>query len=201
MDRYHVLHLVGEGCFGKVFKGRRKFSGQIVGLKFISKRGKSDKDLRNLRSEISILKRLEHPNIICLFDSFETTTDFCLVTEFAHGELFDVFQDDKNLPEPEAIAVQLVQALHYLHSHRIIHRDMKPQNVLVGPNERIKLCDFGFARAMSCNTVVLTSIKGTLTGQNNASFKTSFKNRTPLAPGAPTPSPPMPDAHREMSHS
>ncbi|CAD7937135.1 unnamed protein product [Amoebophrya sp. A120] len=163
MDRYHVLHLVGEGCFGKVFKGRRKYSGQIVGLKFISKRGKSDKDLRNLRSEISILKRLEHPNIICLFDSFETTTDFCLVTEFAHGELFDVFQDDKNLPEPEvqAIAVQLIQALHYLHSHRIIHRDMKPQNVLVGPNEQIKLCDFGFARAMSCNTVVLTSIKGT----------------------------------------
>ena len=96
MDKYHVLHLVGEGCFGKVFKGRKKFAGQIVGLKFISKRGKSEKDLRNLRSEISILKRLKHPNIICLFDSFETTTDFCLVTEFAHGELFDVFQDDKS---------------------------------------------------------------------------------------------------------
>ena len=90
MENYHVLHLVGEGCFGKVFKGRRKYSGQIVGLKFISKRGKSEKDLKNLRSEISILKRLEHPNIICLFDSFETATDFCLVTEFAHGELFDV---------------------------------------------------------------------------------------------------------------
>lgn len=53
-----------------------------------------------------------------------------------------------------------VQALHYLHSNRIIHRDMKPQNILVGAGGIIKLCDFGFARSMSCNTMVLTSIKG-----------------------------------------
>ncbi len=54
-----------------------------------------------------------------------------------------------------------MQALHYLHSNRIIHRDMKPQNILISANGVIKLCDFGFARAMSNNTVVLTSIKGT----------------------------------------
>lgn len=67
------------------------------------------------------------------------------------------------LPEPQVqkIAKQLVQALHYLHSNRVIHRDMKPQNILVGAHGRVKLCDFGFARAMSSNTVVLTSIKGT----------------------------------------
>ena len=158
-----MLHLIGEGCFGKVFKGRLKFTGKVVALKFIAKRGKTEKDIRNLRQEIAILRTLRHPNIIELFDSFETATDFCVVTEFAHGELFEIFQDDKHLPEEEirSIARQLVHALHYLHANRIIHRDMKPQNVLCASNNTVKLCDFGFARAMSNNTVVLTSIKGT----------------------------------------
>lgn len=79
------------------------------------------------------------------------------------GELFEILEDDQSLPEAtvQSIAKQLVRALHYLHSNRIIHRDMKPQNILIGANGVVKLCDFGFARAMSCNTMVLTSIKGT----------------------------------------
>ena len=86
-----------------------------------------------------------------------------VVTEFAQGELFEILEDDKSLPETEirSIARQLTQALYYLHSKRVIHRDMKPQNVLVGANSRATLCDFGFARAMSQQTTVLTSIKGT----------------------------------------
>ncbi|KAK9831906.1 hypothetical protein WJX81_007961 [Elliptochloris bilobata] len=163
VENYHVIELVGEGSFGKVYKGRRKFTGQITAMKFIGKHGKSEKDVRNLRQEIEILGNLRHENIIKMLDWFETKTDFCVVTEFAHGELFEVLEDDQRLGEAEVqrIAKQLVQALHYLHSNRIIHRDMKPQNVLIGANGVVKLCDFGFARAMSSNTVMLTSIKGT----------------------------------------
>lgn len=86
-----------------------------------------------------------------------------MITEFAQGELFEILEDDRNLPENEVrkIAQQLVHALYYLHSHRIIHRDMKPQNILISANGIVKLCDFGFARSMSTNTIVLTSIKGT----------------------------------------
>ncbi|WCJ31076.1 Serine/threonine-protein kinase TIO [Euphorbia peplus] len=163
VENYHVIELVGEGSFGKVYKGRRKFTGQTVAMKFIMKHGKSDKDIHNLRQEIEILRKLKHENIIEMLDSFESPQEFCVVTEFAQGELFEILEDDKCLPEEQvqAIAKQLVRALYYLHSNRIIHRDMKPQNILIGAGSVVKLCDFGFARAMSTNTVVLRSIKGT----------------------------------------
>ncbi|KGN49838.2 serine/threonine-protein kinase TIO [Cucumis sativus] len=163
VENYHVIELVGEGSFGKVYKGRRKNTGQTVAMKFIMKHGKSEKDIHNLRQEIEILRKLKHENIIEMLDSFESPQEFCVVTEFAQGELFEILEDDKCLPEEQvqAIAKQLVRALHYLHSNRIIHRDMKPQNILIGAGSVVKLCDFGFARAMSTNTVVLRSIKGT----------------------------------------
>jgi len=163
MQNYNVLELVGEGSFGKVYKGRRKYTGQITAMKFIMKQGKSEKDLKSLRQEIEILRELQHENIIMMLDGFETRSEFCVVTEYAQGELFEVLEDDKCLPEREVqyIAKQLVKALHYLHSHRVIHRDMKPQNILIGSNGRVKLCDFGFARVLSTSTMVLTSIKGT----------------------------------------
>jgi len=124
IDDYHVLELIGEGSFGKVFKGRRKFTSQIVAMKFIPKKGKNEKELYNLRQEINILKKLNHENIILLLDSFETKEEFCVVMEFAQGELFEILEDDERLPEDVVgkIAKQLVRALHYLHSNRIIHR-------------------------------------------------------------------------------
>jgi len=162
-DEYHRLELIGEGSYGKVYKGRRKFAGQIVAMKFIIKAGKVERDLRNLRQEISILRTLRHENIILLLDWFETQDEICVVTEYGQGELFEILEDDGRLPEDivRNIARQLVRALHYLHSNRVIHRDMKPQNVLIGAHGTVKLCDFGFARSMSNKTAVLTSIKGT----------------------------------------
>ncbi|NXL42919.1 STK36 kinase, partial [Podilymbus podiceps] len=163
MERYHVLEMIGEGSFGRVYKGRRKRSAQVVALKFIPKVGRSEKELKNLQREIEIMRGLHHPNIIQMLDSFETDKEVVVVTDYAEGELFQILEDDGSLPEDQvqAIAAQLVSALYYLHSHRILHRDMKPQNILLGKDGIVKLCDFGFARAMSIHTMVLTSIKGT----------------------------------------
>ncbi|XP_059676511.1 serine/threonine-protein kinase 36 [Gavia stellata] len=163
MEKYHVLEMIGEGSFGRVYKGRRKHSAQVVALKFIPKVGRSEKELKNLQREIEIMRGLHHPNIIQMLDSFETGKEVVVVTDYAEGELFQILEDDGSLPEDQvqAIAAQLVSALYYLHSHRILHRDMKPQNILLGKDGIVKLCDFGFARAMSIHTMVLTSIKGT----------------------------------------
>lgn len=92
MDNYIVLEHIGEGSFGKVYKARRKNTGFTVAMKFITKHGKSEKDLKNLRQEIGILRKLNHENIILMFDTFETEREFCVVTEYAQGELFDILQ-------------------------------------------------------------------------------------------------------------
>ncbi|XP_049598268.1 uncharacterized protein [Syngnathus scovelli] len=163
MDSYHVLAQVGQGSFGRVHKGMKKFTGQVVALKFIPKMGRSNKELQSLKKEIDIMSNLQHPNIVKLFDSFETETEVIVVTEYAEGQLFQIIEADGSLPESQVceIACQLVSALYYLHSRRILHRDMKPQNILFDKNGVVKLCDFGFARAMSISTMVVTSIMGT----------------------------------------
>jgi fused-like protein len=163
MEKYHVLEQIGEGQFGKVYKGRRKFGSEMVALKFLGKKGKSEKELAALRTEMQILESLtDCPYIIRMLDWFETASEICVVTEFASGELFEVLEDDQSLPEStvRSIAIQLVDALRYLHSNRVIHRDLKPQNILLGAAGTLKVCDFGFARAMSANTSLLTSVKG-----------------------------------------
>ena len=161
MEGYHILECIGEGSFGRVFKGRRKYTLDIVAMKFISKVGRSDKELMSLRKEIDIMRGLKHDNIITLLDSFDTENEVCVVTDFADGELFHILEDDQKLPEEVVhhIAHQLVSALWYLHSNRILHRDMKPQNILLCNGGLVKLCDFGFARAMGVDTFMVTSIK------------------------------------------
>ena len=69
----------------------------------------------------------------------------CVVAEFAEGDLFQILEDDYHLDvdEVRGVASQLVSALFYLHSHRILHRDMKPQNILISKDGTVKLCDFG----------------------------------------------------------
>lgn len=161
---YVILELVGEGSFGRVFRGRRRFTGQFVALKFVAKAGKSADELSALRSEVSILRRLDHENIVLLLDFFETARDVVLVTEFAHGELLAVLAADGALPcsTVRSVASQLVAALRYLAASRVMHRDLKPQNCLIGSRGNIKLADFGFARELGAQrSALISSVKGT----------------------------------------
>lgn len=74
---------------------------QVVALKFISKTKKPEKEVNSLRREIDIMKSLQHPNIVQMLDSFDTAHDVVVVTEFAQGELFQILQDDRTLPEEQ----------------------------------------------------------------------------------------------------
>eukprot|EP00127_Corallochytrium_limacisporum_P003707 Clim_evm39s152 gene=Clim_evmTU39s152 len=163
LDEFKIVAFIGAGNFGKVYKARYRGSGGLVAIKTIEKEGKGEKDISALRREIEIMEVLRHPNILPLRDHFETQNMICVVTEYKVGELSDILEDDKTLDLPiiQKMARQLVSALHYLHQNRIIHRDLKPQNILVGDHGSVCICDFGFARFMTVESMVMTSIKGT----------------------------------------
>ncbi|KAK8875654.1 serine/threonine protein kinase [Tritrichomonas musculus] len=163
MENYYLVNQIGEGSFGRVYKARRKYTGRLVAIKMINKLGQSKDDLISFRREIDLLKKVSHSNIMRMLSVFETDTDFCVVSELARGDLFRVIDDEQTLPEKvlRNVAAQLVSSLAHLHSLHIIHRDMKPQNILIAEHGALKICDFGFARALSNTTLVLTSIKGT----------------------------------------
>uniref|UniRef100_A0A182NN30 non-specific serine/threonine protein kinase n=1 Tax=Anopheles dirus TaxID=7168 RepID=A0A182NN30_9DIPT len=162
MEKYVLSDLIGEGSFGKVYKAVDKTTATIVALKIINKRGRSGRELKGLRGECEIQQNLRHPNIIRMLDSFETNNEIVVVTEYAKTDLHTLLRDGSlGEPKTQRITFNLVSALYYLHSHRILHRDLKPQNILLDRNMCAKLCDFGFARNMTMGTHVLTSIKGT----------------------------------------
>ncbi|KAL6543442.1 hypothetical protein OROHE_010064 [Orobanche hederae] len=104
-----------------------------------------------------ILRKLKHENIISMMDSFESLQEFCV------GELFEILEDDTCLPEEQvqAISKQLVRALRYLQSNVIIHRDMKPQNILIGADLLLSYVILVLLLQCLQNTVVLRSMKGT----------------------------------------
>uniref|UniRef100_A0A1B0CCX9 non-specific serine/threonine protein kinase n=1 Tax=Lutzomyia longipalpis TaxID=7200 RepID=A0A1B0CCX9_LUTLO len=153
---------IGEGSFGRVYKAVEKDTQNVVALKRILKTGRSSSEIKNLRREYEIQMKLRHPNIIRMLDSFETAKEIVVITEFAQCDLHTLLREGSiGEPRTRRLTYDLVSALYYLHSHRILHRDLKPQNILIDREEHAKLCDFGLARNMTIGTHVLTSIKGT----------------------------------------
>eukprot|EP01017_Pseudomicrothorax_dubius_P026502 TRINITY_DN2960_c0_g3_i2.p1 TRINITY_DN2960_c0_g3~~TRINITY_DN2960_c0_g3_i2.p1 ORF type:complete len:480 (+),score=82.48 TRINITY_DN2960_c0_g3_i2:152-1591(+) len=145
MDKKNVL---GVGSFATVKLAKDKRNGRLVALKIIDKKARtSSTDRENLRNEISIHRRLDHPNIIKLFDTFETSSHVYLVLEYAkHGSLFSYLTKRRRLDEREACKyfTQCCLAMEFLHRRNILHRDFKPENILLDEMLDAKLCDFGW---------------------------------------------------------
>ncbi|XP_050083621.1 serine/threonine-protein kinase fused [Anopheles aquasalis] len=162
MEKYAISNLIGEGSFGRVYKAVDKSTKVTVAVKIINKRGRSGREIRGLRGECEIQRSLLHPHIIRMLDSYETPNEIVVVTEYAKMDLHSLLRGGSlGEQKTQRITFDLVSAMYYLHSHRILHRDLKPQNILLDRNMSAKLCDFGFARNMTIGTHVLTSIKGT----------------------------------------
>ena len=149
MNYYKIGRNIGHGAFGKVNIALHVLSGHIVAIKSFNKIKKSF-PLNRIYYEIKLLKKLRnHRNIIKYFEHFETEKYFCIVMEnISGGNLLNAINKMSKFTEPMAknIFMQLILTLKYLHNMNIVHRDIKPDNILLELDNTIKLCDFGVSK-------------------------------------------------------
>ncbi|KAM6215460.1 cyclin-dependent kinase 2 isoform 3-T3 [Rhynchocyon petersi] len=151
MENFQKVEKIGEGTYGVVYKAKNKLTGEVVALKKIRLDTETEGVPSTAIREISLLKELNHPNIVKLLDVIHTENKLYLVFEFLHQDL-KKFMDASALtgiplPLIKSYLFQLLQGLAFCHSHRVLHRDLKPQNLLINADGAIKLADFGLARA------------------------------------------------------
>ncbi|XP_012521058.1 PREDICTED: serine/threonine-protein kinase MARK2 isoform X9 [Propithecus coquereli] len=148
IGNYRLLKTIGKGNFAKVKLARHILTGKEVAVKIIDKTQLNSSSLQKLFREVRIMKVLNHPNIVKLFEVIETEKTLYLVMEYASGgEVFDYLVAHGRMKEKEARAKfrQIVSAVQYCHQKFIVHRDLKAENLLLDADMNIKIADFGFS--------------------------------------------------------
>uniref|UniRef100_A0A1I7X8R9 PDZ domain-containing protein n=1 Tax=Heterorhabditis bacteriophora TaxID=37862 RepID=A0A1I7X8R9_HETBA len=145
--QYEIGPVIGKGNFSRVHFALRRKDNKKCALKAINKQQLRGKWFF-IENEVEIMLISFHPNICRLMDAFKTSTKYFLVFEFAqNGDLFDLIRREGRLSEAYAATItsQVASALAYLHTRRIVHRDVKPENLLLHEGRHVRLCDFGLA--------------------------------------------------------
>lgn len=171
-SKYQILHKLGRGATGTVYIGNNIVTNKQVAIKLTSKSQNIVIDGLEIQNEINVLKNLVHPNIVRIFEFYETPVAFYMITELCkYGELFDKIGRGFTELELSIITYQLFSALCYCHQQRIVHRDLKLENILIYDIDKIrdtsmemywiKLIDFGTAKLFNRNrsekTIIGTS--------------------------------------------
>ncbi|GAX79840.1 hypothetical protein CEUSTIGMA_g7280.t1 [Chlamydomonas eustigma] len=168
MQNYSNLQAVGQGQFGVAYKATNKQDGQLYCIKRIPMKGGGDEQATTLK-EAQLLSSLDHPNIIGYKECFIDTDDsLCIVTAFCEeGDLFNrIREKDKkheSFDEDEIMDmfIQIASALMYIHSKKILHRDLKTQNIFIARGSIMKLGDFGIAKVLEKTDSFATTVTGT----------------------------------------
>jgi cyclin-dependent kinase len=150
MERYMKLEKIGEGTYGVVYKAKDRVTGEILALKKIRLEAEDEGIPSTAIREISLLKELQHENIVRLCDVVHTEKKLTLVFEYLDQDLkkyLDVCDGGLDLNTVRSFLYQLIKGVAFCHHHRVLHRDLKPQNLLINREGELKLADFGLARA------------------------------------------------------
>ncbi|XP_078268890.1 cyclin-dependent kinase 1 [Rhinoraja longicauda] len=161
MDDYVKIEKIGEGTYGVVYKGRHKVTQQIVAMKKIRLESEEEGVPSTAIREISLLKELQHPNVVCLHDILMQDARLYLIFEFLSMDLKKYLDSLPSRQMMDQMLVksylyQITQGIAFCHSRRVLHRDLKPQNLLIDSKGVIKLADFGLARAFGVPVRIYT---------------------------------------------
>ncbi|KAH8310726.1 hypothetical protein KR044_002745, partial [Drosophila immigrans] len=156
---YKIIRTLGKGNFAKVKLAIHMPTGREVAIKVIDKTELNSTARQKLYREVRIMKLLDHPNIVRLFQVIESERTLYLIMEYAsRGELFDHLVKNGRIRERDARVIfrQLVSAIQYCHSKFVVHRDLKAENLLLDQHMNIKIADFGFGNTFNPNAQLET---------------------------------------------
>jgi len=150
--KYEIFEKLGEGTYGVVYKAKCKASNRECAVKKMKLDSEEEGVPSTAIREVALLKALRHENVVELLDVFCSTTRMTLVFEFLENDLKKYMRSrGKHLEPPtiKSLCFQLCRGIEYCHVNSVLHRDLKPQNLLIDDRGRLKIADFGLARAFS----------------------------------------------------
>ena len=156
-DRYEIVSKVGSGGMADVYKATDHRLGRFVAIKVVKSEYSSDKNfVKKFRGEAQAAAGLQHPNVVNVSDVGEDQGLYFIVMELVEGITLKKFIERKGkleIKEAVGIAIQIAQGMEAAHDNHIIHRDIKPQNIIISREGKVKVTDFGIAKAASSNTI------------------------------------------------
>ena len=160
--RYEVLSKIGAGGMADVYKGKDVMLNRFVAIKVLKKELREDETfVKKFRSEAQAAAGLLNPNIVNVYDVGEDRGLYYMVMELVEGvTLKEYIERKKRLSAREviSIAIQMCNGIEAAHERNIIHRDIKPQNVIISNDGKVKVTDFGIAKATTSNTVTMAAM-------------------------------------------
>ena len=161
INNYEIDEIIDHGGMATVYLGIHKKLNRKVAIKMLNPiLEKKPLYKKRFINEAKLLSKLNHPNIISLYDYIENDLGIFIITEYVKGQTLDAYIDLVSGPLPESkaikIIVQILNAIGHMHEKNMIHRDIKPSNIMITPDDKIKLIDFGIAKHLHKNQALLT---------------------------------------------
>ncbi len=156
-DRYEIVGKIGAGGMSDVYKAKDHILGRFVAIKVLKQEFSEDLNfVTKFRTEAQSAASLEHPNIVNIYDVGSEDGMYYIVMEYVEGITLKTYVEKKGhltFKESVSIAIQVARGIESAHNKNIIHRDIKPQNIIISTEGKVKVTDFGIARAASANTI------------------------------------------------